>query len=172
MTRSIRILLPAVVAVCSFVTFVPADGSAQGKGKGAQKVDQNGAPRADRRDLTVERKVVTPERKVARTTLRTTRRVTSRGTRLLCADGTWGYTNRGGCSAHDGIAANQGIWTGTPRASARARAMANANSAVARTNYPNTDPTNAIARCVDGTYWHSTTRKGACVNHGGVAAWL
>ena len=36
----------------------------------------------------------------------------------------------------------------------------------------NTDPTNATAKCKDGTYSHAATHRGACSRHGGVAEWL
>jgi hypothetical protein len=32
-------------------------------------------------------------------------------------------------------------------------------------------PANATARCADGTYSHSKTRRGACSHHGGVIQW-
>lgn len=36
----------------------------------------------------------------------------------------------------------------------------------------NTDPTNATAKCKDGTYSHAATHRGACSRHGGVSEWL
>ena len=42
----------------------------------------------------------------------------------------------------------------------------------ARTTAVNTDPTNATAKCKDGTYSHAATHRGACSRHGGVAEWL
>ncbi|MDJ0004794.1 DUF3761 domain-containing protein [Rhodococcus fascians] len=33
-------------------------------------------------------------------------------------------------------------------------------------------PTGASARCEDGTYSFSQSRRGTCSKHGGVAAWL
>lgn len=36
----------------------------------------------------------------------------------------------------------------------------------------NSDPTNATAKCKDGTYSHAATHRGACSRHGGVAEWL
>ena len=36
----------------------------------------------------------------------------------------------------------------------------------------NTDPTDATAKCKDGTYSHAATHRGACSRHGGVAEWL
>jgi uncharacterized protein DUF3761 len=47
-----------------------------------------------------------------------------------------------------------------------------ANATVARTTAANTDPTNATAKCKDGTYSHAATHRGACSRHGGVADWL
>ena len=43
---------------------------------------------------------------------------------------------------------------------------------VANTTAANTDPTNATAKCKDGTYSHAATHRGACSRHGGVAEWL
>ena len=43
---------------------------------------------------------------------------------------------------------------------------------VATTTASNTDPTNATAKCKDGTYSHAATHRGACSRHGGVAQWL
>jgi len=42
----------------------------------------------------------------------------------------------------------------------------------AATTAANTDPTNATAKCKDGTYSHAATHRGACSRHGGVAEWL
>ena len=39
------------------------------------------------------------------------------------------------------------------------------------THYP-TAPRGATARCVDGTYSFSQSRRGTCSHHGGVAQWL
>jgi hypothetical protein len=36
----------------------------------------------------------------------------------------------------------------------------------------NRDPSGAIARCFDGTYFHSISRQTACIRHGGVDFWL
>lgn len=44
--------------------------------------------------------------------------------------------------------------------------------AAATTTAANTDPTNATAKCKDGTYSHAATHRGACSRHGGVAEWL
>jgi len=45
-------------------------------------------------------------------------------------------------------------------------------STVANATAANTDPTNATAKCKDGTYSHAATHRGACSRHGGVAEWL
>lgn len=37
---------------------------------------------------------------------------------------------------------------------------------------PSSDPAGATARCADGTYSYSQSRRGTCSHHGGVAAWL
>lgn len=49
---------------------------------------------------------------------------------------------------------------------------ANATVATASKTGVNTDPTNATAKCKDGTYSHAATHRGACSRHGGVAEWL
>lgn len=48
----------------------------------------------------------------------------------------------------------------------------NATAAPTRTTAVNTDPTDATAKCKDGTYSHAATHRGACSRHGGVAQWL
>jgi Ni/Co efflux regulator RcnB len=103
------------------------------------------------------------------------RTVTNRGTRVLCEDGTLVYGSSG-CADRGGLAARQGNYGTTPRASERAREVANENSAVARSTtssrgYANYTRSGSIARCSDGTYWHSNTRTNACYRHGGVARW-
>ncbi len=96
---------------------------------------------------------------------------TWRRDRVLCNDGVWVLRNRTSCSSHGGIASHQGDF---PPASDRARERANENSAVLRGRGPwaDNERRNAIARCNDGTYWHGSSRRGACDRHGGVAAWL
>jgi len=37
---------------------------------------------------------------------------------------------------------------------------------------PTSRPSFATARCIDGTFWTSTQRAGACLGHGGVIEWL
>jgi hypothetical protein len=50
--------------------------------------------------------------------------------------------------------------------------VANATATPTRTKAANTDPTDATAKCKDGTYSHAATHRGACSRHGGVAEWL
>ena len=122
---------------------------------------------------TVDRKIVRKsDQKVAQKIRRTTRRGTIvERRRILCGDGTWAVSGEA-CANHDGVAARQvEVRRVTPVASVRARERANVNSAVRRA-YVNRTRAGAIARCVDGTYWHARTRTSACVNHGGVASWL
>ena len=38
--------------------------------------------------------------------------------------------------------------------------------------YSNTVPAGASARCIDGSYSFSQSRRGTCSHHGGVAEWL
>lgn len=154
------------------VLCIPASALAQVHGKGSNAQHPK-APKVEQG--TEHGKAAQVEQGTEHRVVRTTRarHVATRRTRVLCADGTWSLRGRNACSSHDGIAERQPTYKGpTPRASARARERASVNSAVARSAYPNTDSRGAIARCVDGTYWHSTTRTNACTGHGGVASWL
>jgi Protein of unknown function (DUF3761) len=54
----------------------------------------------------------------------------------------------------------------------QAAKSANATATAPRTTASNTDPTDATAKCKDGTYSHAKTHRGACSRHGGVAEWL
>ena len=94
--------------------------------------------------------------------------------RVLCEDGVWVTRTTNACADRGGLAARQGNYGTTPRASDRARERASLNSAVRRSTspYANNISTSAIAQCMDGTYWHATTRANACYRHGGVARWL
>jgi hypothetical protein len=47
-----------------------------------------------------------------------------------------------------------------------------AGASVCRPEASSTVPTGATARCGDGTYSFSQSRRGTCSSHGGVAAWL
>ncbi|MEO8193621.1 MAG: DUF3761 domain-containing protein [Gemmatimonadales bacterium] len=128
----------------------------------------------------VEKTVVKADRKINKAVQKTNdrvvaRRVVRRSTyrpRVLCDDGVVVYRTTYTCAGHGGIAARQGNYGTTPRASARARERASLNSAVRRGPYSSTNSSGAIARCNDGTYWHATTRTGACYRHGGVAFWI
>lgn len=162
----IRTLLPASLVVCALIGSVSASASAQAAHRGRPVV-----------------------------------RHTAWGAKVLCADGTWDYANRGNCANHDGIAVRQPTYgTNTarpgpaptpspqpnppgaptpslrrahlPPAPARARAGANYHSAVVRSGYSSGVRAHAIAQCSDGTYWHSTKRRGACAANGGVQTWF
>jgi len=43
---------------------------------------------------------------------------------------------------------------------------------VPRPRHADSAPKNASARCRDGTYSFSMSRRGTCSHHGGVAVWL
>lgn len=164
MTSAIRTLCAAGLLLGASTLVSSNAASAQGKGhkdhKVEQKVDQKVAKSVYKND------------KVVRKTNQTVARRYSTTRRILCDDGVWGRWTSS-CVGHGGVAARQVTYKGpTPRASARARARASTNSAVYRSTYANTNPTGAIARCNDGTYWHSTSRTSACYGHGGVARWL
>ncbi|TSD65650.1 G5 domain-containing protein [Aeromicrobium piscarium] len=47
-----------------------------------------------------------------------------------------------------------------------------AGNSVCRPHESDQAPAGATARCQDGTYSHSQSRRGTCSGHGGVAAWL
>ena len=140
----------------------------------AQKGKSN---KAEKQQIKAERKVVKQEQKSIRKTQKNyqktvaSRRSTSTQGRVLCANGTWVTRAVNACWNRGGYASRNGTYFSTPRASDRARERAALNSAVRRNSYANLTRTNAIARCMDGTYWHSTTRSGACYRHGGVARW-
>ena len=140
---------------------------------------QKGKPqKAEKHQIKAERKVVKREAKSLSKSQRQTprssvawRRYASNPGRVLCANGTWVTRAVNACWDRGGYASENGTYYGTPRASDRARERASPNSAVRRNAYANLTRTNAIARCMDGTYWHATTRTGACYLHGGVARW-
>lgn len=125
--------------------------------------------------------VTKAQKQTGKTARKTTRRVSQRiGTgedwrrnRVLCEDGTWVLRSSNTCASHGGIASHQGQF---PPASDRARERASQNSAVLRGtgsgSWADNERRGAIARCSDGTYWHGTSRTGACYRHGGVAVWL
>ena len=133
--------------------------------------------KAEKREIKAEQKALKQQRKWdSRNQRRIDKRVASRRSvtsrsRVLCSDGTWVTRTLNACSNRGGFAVRSGTYYSTPRASDRARERASLNSAVRRGTYANLTRTNAIARCMDGTYWHATTRSGACYRHGGVARW-
>ena len=145
-----------VMSVCAF-----ASADAQGKSQKDKSVKHD------------DHSTVTHKQHVTQKSKQTAKRTYTRA-RVLCADGVWVTRVTNACINRGGLAARQGDYATTPRASDRARERASINSAVRRnsTPYANNTSTNAIARCMDGTYWHSTTRTNACYRHGGVARWL
>ena len=98
-------------------------------------------------------------------------RVVTRRSHILCGDGTWASYGNPDCRGHDGVASRQITTTTTvsPGSSAVVGGYG-ATSTVVR-GYSNGVRRYAIARCADGTYWHSRRRAGACVDNGGVARW-
>ncbi len=150
------------------VTLLSAPSAEAQKGKG---------DKAEKQEIKAERKVVKQEQKSIDKAQKqhqktvASRRTSSNRARVLCADGIWVTRTSNACWNRGGLAARQGTHYSTPRASDRARERASLNSAVRRSSYANLTRTNAIARCMDGTYWHATTRSGACYGHGGVARW-
>jgi hypothetical protein len=156
MNRTIRTVLGAAIAFGAFSSPVFAQGHSNKAGKAVQKSD---------------RKAVRTVSKTNRKGISTTRRTVTYRSRALCEDGTVVYRSSNTCAGHGGLASRQGTYGSYPPASDRARERANENSAVVRGRYANHTRTNAIARCNDGTYWHSSDRVNACYLHGGVARW-
>ena len=143
--------------------------TAGAQGKGSQgKVHAAATAGAAVEHAVYQGPVKHPVKKVVRRSSRV------RHQRFLCEDGTWSTAGRASCDSHGGLAARQVTTTTTlpPRASAVARARASTRSRVYRSTYSSTVRAGAIARCNDGTYWHSPRRTNACSGHGGVAAWL
>ena len=115
-----------------------------------------------------------------------------------CKDGTTSTaTGRGACSGHGGVAKSTKATKSESKSAAKAAKSAPKSTKAAesdvkeskkaakssslpaataapaaRTTAVNTDPTNATAKCKDGTYSHAATHRGACSRHGGVAEWL
>ena len=146
-----------VMGACALASPVSAQGKSHKAGKSVVKAEK-------KYDKTVAKR---NDQMFYRTQNRTRSRV-------LCADGFWVTRTTNACLDRGGLAVRQGDYATTPRASDRARERASLNSAVRRSTSPfaNHISTNAIARCMDGTYWHATTRTNACYRHGGVATWF
>ena len=138
----------------------------------------------------VDRKAVSHQKKIVKSETRAAKGVARRtaGAQVttICVDGTTSNsTGRGTCSGHGGARGAEATSRTTgapvrvsgtaasPRASARARGEANANSAVVGSGAAeDNNSAGAIARCKDGLYSHARNRPGACSRHGGVASWL
>ena len=161
MNRAIRTLLGAGIAFGAFAS--PA--LAQGKSQKPAKTEAKTVKTVQKGNGKVT--------KTYRKTPTTYRRTTTYRSRALCEDGTVVYRSSNTCAGHGGLASRQGTYSTTryPSASAVARARASSNSAVVRGIGANNVRSGSIARCNDGTYWHSTTRRNACYLHGGVARW-
>ncbi|MDO8501379.1 MAG: DUF3761 domain-containing protein [Gemmatimonadaceae bacterium] len=168
MTSRMRTLCASglVFGVC--VLAAPS-ATAQGKSEKAEKAEMKAENQIHKDQMKVDKAVQKRNSQVAR---RSTRRRTTARARVLCEDGVWVYRTTAACANRGGLAARQGNYGTYPPASARARERANENSAVVRGIGANNVRAGAIARCNDGTYWHSTMRTNACYRHGGVASWL
>jgi hypothetical protein len=84
-----------------------------------------------------------------------------------CSDGTYSTakSQQGACSQHGGVDEWLGSSdTNTPTTPSTRDRSSDANDA--RT------PSNATAKCSDGTYSTAKSQQGACSQHGGVAEWL
>ena len=178
MTSSIRTVFFTGLLLGASIVTLGNTATAQGRGsqgKGVEKQIQRDVHPLPARAAVpaVEHAVYqTPvKHPVAKRVVRRTSRVHRE--RFLCEDGTWSVAGRSSCDSHGGLAARQVTQTTLPpRASAMARARASTRSRVYRSTYSSTVRAGAIARCNDGTYWHSPKRTNACSGHGGVAAWL
>lgn len=174
MKSVIRSLCVAGALAGAFAFAAPNQALAQGKSNKAAKAEQ----KVDKAEHKMEHKASETEHKMEHKAdkavrhTRVRRRTTTYRSRVLCEDGTVVTRTTNGCRNHGGVASRQGSFDRYPPASARARARANSNSAVVRGIGANRTRAGAIARCSDGTYWHSNTRTGACYRHGGVATWL
>jgi hypothetical protein len=174
MTSAIRtVFFTGLLLGASSVLTLGGTAAAQGKGsqgKGAERQIVHPTPTAGAatQQAVYQGPVTHPVKKVVRRSSRVQR------VRYLCEDGTWSVAGRASCDRHGGLAARQLTTTTTlpPRASAVARARASTRSRVYRSTYSSTVRAGAIARCNDGTYWHSPRRTNACTGHGGVATWL
>src|SRR5256885_3363705 len=83
-----------------------------------------------------------------------------------CGDGTYSTakTKRGVCSAHGGV----DQWL-TPATTSQRSSGATTSAEVKQNGRV---PSNATAKCSDGTYSTAKTQQGACSQHGGVDEWL
>ena len=98
----------------------------------------------------------------------------STGGTVTCKDGTISHsTGSGTCSSHGGVAAPSNAVT-TSGASGAAAASSGTKSVTSSSSktWDDHNPNGAIAKCKDGTYWHSMSRSGACSGRGGVDTWL
>ncbi len=67
----------------------------------------------------------------------------------------------------------KGTYTAPPQSSCPNGTYINtAGNTVCRPATSTSAPAGATARCVDGTYSYSQSRRGTCSHHGGVASWL
>jgi hypothetical protein len=169
---SIKTLCASALLIGTAFLSAPS-AEAQGKGNKVYKAEV----KAEQKEWKTERKIADKQRKQyikyekKNQKLAAARRRAALRTRVLCADGYWVTRTSNACYNRGGLALRQGSYYAVPRASARARERAALNSAVRRSAYSNLTANGAIARCMDGTYWHATTRTGACYRHGGVARW-
>ncbi|MEO5588678.1 MAG: DUF3761 domain-containing protein [Gemmatimonadaceae bacterium] len=170
MRFTIRSLCAASALAGAFAIAVPNTAVAQGNGQNKTAKAEQKAAKAEQKAAKAEQ--MATRRVVNKTATHTRRRATTGYARILCEDGVVVRRTTDACAGHGGVASRQGSYGKYPPASDRARQRANSNSAVVRGIGANNTRTGAIARCSDGTYWHSSTRTGACNRHGGVARWL
>lgn len=87
---------------------------------------------------------------------------------VKCTDGAMSAGGRGACSGHGGIA----VATRAPARAEKAETRATAaRAAGGNGSAEDNNPVGSIAKCKDGMYSHSKSRRGACGHHGGVASW-
>jgi hypothetical protein len=88
---------------------------------------------------------------------------TSASATLRCTDGTLTTGGIHACAAHGGVSSNQ----------SNIQNNGQYNNGQYDANDPRTRKgmKNVTARCQDGTYSKAASRRGACVQHGGIATW-
>ena len=84
------------------------------------------------------------------------------GKRVICDDKTWVVYSSTPTSGQNQPSQKRAVRYYTNTAGERVQSP---------TYYPSV-PAGATARCVDGTYSFSQSRRGTCSHHGGVAKWL
>jgi hypothetical protein len=92
---------------------------------------------------------------------------------VTCMDGsTSTATGSGACSSHGGVDKSKSTSTAGATKASPATAPTTATASSSSKTWDDNNPNGALAKCKDGTYWHSKTRSGTCSGRGGVDKWL